>query len=121
MGMARGAVWSRSLRDPRPYIFQPAVYGGLIYTVIYMSDRLRLLTQGNPSPRLPPPADLRSSVRRCLAGTSANHAHEASLSKYSPPNRNTHRLLFRRVSTKNSTCSGGVGEDAATMVGFRGR
>jgi len=28
------------LIDPRPYSFQFAVYGRLIYTVIYMSDRL---------------------------------------------------------------------------------
>ena len=26
--------------DPRPYICQPAVYGRLIYTVMYMSDCL---------------------------------------------------------------------------------
>jgi hypothetical protein len=45
------------LIDHRPYIFQSAVYGRLIYTVIHMSDRL--LTEANPNPRLPPPPDLR--------------------------------------------------------------
>jgi len=37
--------------------FQPPVYGMLIYTVIYMSDRL--FSQAISNPRLPPPADLR--------------------------------------------------------------
>jgi hypothetical protein len=68
MGMARGAVWSRSLFvesiDPRPYIFLSAVYGRLIYTVIYMSDRL--LTQANPNSRLTRPPDLRSMHRALL-------------------------------------------------------
>ena len=49
------------LIDPRPYMFQPAVYGRLIYTVIYMSDRL--LTQANPNPHLPPPPELRSTSK----------------------------------------------------------
>jgi len=35
------------------------VYGRLIYTVIYMSDRL--LTQENQNPHLTPPTDLRSN------------------------------------------------------------
>ena len=57
-GAGRGMVTIVELTDPRPYIFQPPVYGRLIYTVIYMSERL--LTQANPNPRLPPPPDLRS-------------------------------------------------------------
>ena len=48
------------LTDPRPYIFQSAVYGRLIYTVIYMSDRL--LAQENPNPRLTPPPELRCNM-----------------------------------------------------------
>jgi hypothetical protein len=44
------------LIDPRPYMFQSAVYGRLISTVIYMSDRL--LSRANPEPRLPPSPDL---------------------------------------------------------------
>jgi len=65
-----GAVWSRllSLIDPRSYSFQSPVYGRLIYTVIYMSDRL--LTQANRSSHLSPQPDLRSkftieSARTC--------------------------------------------------------
>jgi hypothetical protein len=53
-----GLVTTVELIDPRPYIFQVTVYGNLIHTVIYRSDRL--LTQANPDPRLPPPPDLRS-------------------------------------------------------------
>jgi len=37
------------------------MYGNLIYTVIYMSDRL--LTQANPNPRMPLPPDLRSKLQ----------------------------------------------------------
>jgi hypothetical protein len=47
LGMARGAVWALSLSQQTL-----AVYGNLIFTVIYMSDRL--LTQANPYPRFPP-------------------------------------------------------------------
>ena len=57
-GAWRGLVTIVQLIDPRPYMFQPAMYGRLTYTVIYMSDRL--LTQANPYTRLPPPPDLRS-------------------------------------------------------------
>jgi len=41
-GAWRGLVTIVEVIDPRPYIFQVAVYGNLIYeyTVIYMSDRL---------------------------------------------------------------------------------
>ena len=38
---------------PRPCIYEPLVYGRLVYTVIHMSDRL--LTQAHPYPHLPPP------------------------------------------------------------------
>jgi len=58
-GAWRGLVTIVESIDPRPYIFQVTVYGNLIYTVIYMSDRL--LTQANPNPRLPPTPDLRRS------------------------------------------------------------
>jgi len=57
-GSQRGLVTIIHLIDPRPYTFQPAVYGRLIYTVIDMSDHL--LTQENPNPHLTPPPDLRS-------------------------------------------------------------
>ena len=57
-GAWRGLVTIVELIDPRPYIFQSDVYVRLIYTVIYMSDRL--LTQANRNPGLPPPPDLRS-------------------------------------------------------------
>jgi hypothetical protein len=50
------------LIDPRPYIFQPAVYGRLIYTVICMSDLL--LNQANPNPHFPPPPELRRTAWR---------------------------------------------------------
>jgi len=43
--------------DPRPYSFQSAAYCNLIYTAIYMSDRL--LTQEDPNPISPPTPDLR--------------------------------------------------------------
>jgi len=66
-GARRGLVTIVELIDPRPYIFQVTVYGNLIYTVIYMSDRL--LTQANPNPRLPSPPDLRSML---LPATSCN-------------------------------------------------
>ena len=51
-GAKRGLVTIVELTDPRPYMIQSAVYGRLIYTVIYMSDRL--LTRANPDPHLPP-------------------------------------------------------------------
>jgi len=47
-GAWRGLVTIVELIDPRPYFFQSTVYGRLIYTVIYMSDRL--LTQANQNP-----------------------------------------------------------------------
>jgi len=56
-GAWRGMGTIIQLIDPRPCIFQPAVYGRLIYTVMYMSDRL--LTQANPNLQLPPPPELR--------------------------------------------------------------
>ena len=59
-GAWRGLVTIVELIDPRPYNFQPPVYGRLIYTVIYMSDRL--LTQDNPNSRLTPPADMHRHV-----------------------------------------------------------
>jgi len=70
-GAWRGLVTIAELIDLRPYIFQPAMYGRLIYTVIYMSDRL--LTQGNQTARLPPPTDLRRhcQVRAYKQGWSA--------------------------------------------------
>jgi hypothetical protein len=51
-GAGRGMVTIVELIDPRPYNFQPPVYGRLIYTVIYMSDGL--LTQANPDSRFLP-------------------------------------------------------------------
>ena len=39
-GASRGLVTIVESIDPRPYIFQPAVYGWLIYSVIYVSDSL---------------------------------------------------------------------------------
>jgi len=56
-GARRGLVTIVQLIDPYSCIFQSAVYGRLIYTLIYLSDRL--LNQANPNPRLPPPPDLR--------------------------------------------------------------
>jgi hypothetical protein len=58
--MWRGLVTIVELIDRRPYIFLTADYGRLIYSVIYMSDRL--LTLANPNPHLPPPPELRRSV-----------------------------------------------------------
>ena len=49
----RKARSGRPLIDPSRYTVQPAVYGKLIYTVIYMSDRP--LTQANPDIHLPLP------------------------------------------------------------------
>jgi len=70
-GARRGLVTIVELIDPRPYIFQSAVYGRLIYTVISMSDRL--LTQANPDPRLPPNCVVRvdSSLHRSALCTSS--------------------------------------------------
>jgi hypothetical protein len=61
-GAWRGLVTIVESIDPRPYIFQPAVYGRLIYTVFYTSDRL--LTQENPYPHLNPPPDLRRQLQQ---------------------------------------------------------
>ena len=58
-GAWRGLVTIGESIDPHPYIFQPAVYGRLIHTAIYMGDRL--LTQENP--HLTHPNDLRSVIR----------------------------------------------------------
>jgi len=52
-GAWRGLVTIVELIHPRPYIFQTLVHGSLIYTVIYMSDRL--LTQANPNLHCTPP------------------------------------------------------------------
>jgi hypothetical protein len=57
-GAWRGLVTIVELIDPRSYSFQSAVYGRLIYTVIYVGDRI--VAQANPNPRLPPPPELRS-------------------------------------------------------------
>ena len=59
-GAWRGLVAIVELLDLRPYMFQSAVYGRLIYTVMYMSDGLT--TQANPDLHLPPPPEL----RRCF-------------------------------------------------------
>jgi len=45
------------LLDPRPYQNQSPMYGRLIYSVIYMSNRL--LSQEYPNPHLTPTPDLR--------------------------------------------------------------
>jgi len=39
-GAWRGLVTIVELLHPRPYIFQTPVHGSLIYTVIYVSNRL---------------------------------------------------------------------------------
>jgi len=49
------------LIDPPPYNNQSPVYVRLVYTVIYMSDRI--LIQANPNPRFPPQPELPSLVR----------------------------------------------------------
>jgi len=59
-GAWRGLVAIVELIDPHPYIFQSAVYGRLIYTVIYVSECL--FTQANPNPRLLPPTHLSSPL-----------------------------------------------------------
>jgi hypothetical protein len=56
-GAERSMVTIVELVNLRPYLFETSVYGSLIYTVIYISDRL--LTQGNPNLHLPPPPELR--------------------------------------------------------------
>jgi len=64
MGMARawrGLVTLFELIDPRPYKNQPPMYGRLIYTVTYKSDRL--LTQEISNRHLTPPPELRSYYR----------------------------------------------------------
>ena len=55
-GAWRRMVTNFEFIDPRPYKIQSPVYGRLIYTVIYMSDRL--LTQANPDLHLSPPSEL---------------------------------------------------------------
>ena len=75
-GAWRGLVAIVELIDPHPYIFQSAVYGRLIYTVIYVSDRL--LTQADPDVYLPPPSELRRwSPRRYRAVEVALSSHAA--------------------------------------------
>jgi hypothetical protein len=59
-GARRGLVTIVELLDPCPYIFQPPVYGRLIYAVMYKSDCL--LTQAKNNPHLPPSPELRSST-----------------------------------------------------------
>jgi hypothetical protein len=61
----RGLVTVIELIYPRPYIFQPAFNGRLIYTVIHMSARL--LTQANPELHLRPPHELRRTWRAISA------------------------------------------------------
>jgi hypothetical protein len=56
----RGLVTIVELIDPRPFIFQSAVCGRLIYTVIHMNDHPS--TQVNPDPGMPPPPELRSKL-----------------------------------------------------------
>ena len=67
MEMARCAVWSRSLlrwiNRPWPIQIYPPGSRRLIYTVIYMSDRL--LIQAKPNLRLPPLPELCSMFHRC--------------------------------------------------------
>ena len=68
-----GQVTIIELIDPRPYIFQTPVHGSLIYTVIYMSDRL--LTQANPNPRLFPRPDLRDAGGRTPLHHALRYGH----------------------------------------------
>jgi len=63
-GAWRGLITIVELIDPRPYNFQPAVYGRLIYSVIYVMDRL--LSEANPDLRLPPPPELRGVEGTCM-------------------------------------------------------
>ena len=70
-GVWRSLVTIVESIDPRQNIFQPAVYGRLICTVIYMSDRDRLLTKENANPHLTPPPDLRWS--HCAARAHCLH------------------------------------------------
>jgi hypothetical protein len=64
-GAWRGLVTLVESIDPRPYIFQPAVCGRLLYTVIHMSDRLS--TPENANHHLTHPPDLRSqSMIHCI-------------------------------------------------------
>ena len=108
-GAWRRLVKIFELGDPRPYNFQPSLYGKLIYTVIYLTDRL--LTQENPNSRFPSPADLRRPAhhertniqvddelqrervhghggrrRRVCTGT---QAHRYTMSKQSAPARSS--------------------------------
>jgi hypothetical protein len=64
--MGSGLVAIVEFIDPRPYNNQSPVYGRLIYTVVYMSDRL--LTEANSNPRLPPPPELRSICQALAFG-----------------------------------------------------
>jgi hypothetical protein len=56
-GAWRGVVMFVEFINPRPYTFQTPAYGSLIYTVIYVSDRL--LTQTNPVTHFTTLPDLR--------------------------------------------------------------
>jgi len=64
-GAWRGLVPIVDLLDPRPYkISLPISKADLhSYTIISMSDRL--LSQADPTPRLPPPPELRREDRPC--------------------------------------------------------
>jgi hypothetical protein len=59
-GAWRAMVTICELIDPRPYKNLSPVYERLIYTVIYMSDRL--MTQANQDLHLPPSPELRRSI-----------------------------------------------------------
>jgi len=86
-GAWRGLVTILELIDPRPYIFQFAVYGRLIYTVIYMSDRL--FTQANTNPHFIPPS------------VSSNQTHPPFLNKLNM--RSKKRMTFTCWASRRRT------------------
>ena len=61
-GAWRGLVTIVEVIDPRPYIFQVAVYGNLDLRVHCNLYERPSIDSCNPNPRLPLPPDLRSTM-----------------------------------------------------------
>jgi len=61
-------------RQGRESIYQTPMYGSLIYTVTYVSDRL--FTQASSNPRLPPSPELRRVMWGSYMGERCPTIHE---------------------------------------------
>jgi hypothetical protein len=85
VGARRGMVAIVELIDHRPYDFQPAVYGRLIYTVMNFSERL--LTQADPNLHLRPPPELRRMLKVSIWKATLNSVSEGLCTQGLGPGR----------------------------------